>query len=334
MQNVKVLLVGFGVVGKGVAKVLLKKEREIRKQNLDIRLLGVCTKSGSVIDEKGVKLSEVLEFAEKGRLKEHPLWSQKRALNIISSINADIVVEVTPTNIETGEPGLSHILTALNSGKHVVTSNKGPLALKFWELVEKAEENHLKLRYEASVCSGLPTFNLVRNALYLNNILSIKGILNGTTNFILTKMHEEEVSLSTAMAEAREMGICEADPTYDVEGIDAAAKLVILANSIMKMRKTYSDVERTGINEITSEAVQLAKNNGYVIKLIGEVSKNTLEVAPRLIPRVHPLNVSGTLNALMFKTDLINDIFIIGKGAGQIETASAVLSDIIEIAKN
>lgn len=332
LKTLRAILVGFGIVGTGVAKVLDEKARELAQDHgLEVKVVAVCERDGCIVDEKGIGLKQTLRLKAAGKLENHPAWSKEKSLSVIQSVPADVVIEVTPTNIKTGEPGLSHIQAAFKSGKNVVTSNKGPLALRYWELAEAARKAGRHLLFEATVCGGMPTMNMVRHCLQLNRISSIKGILNGTTNYVLTKMHENNMSFAAALQEAKELGYAEADPTYDIEGIDAAAKLVILANAIMGMKKSYADVKRTGISDVTMEAVALAKANDFVIKLIGEVNEESLSVAPRLLHKLHPLNVGGTLNALLFEADLAKEVIVIGRGAGQIETASAILNDLVEL---
>jgi homoserine dehydrogenase len=180
----------------------------------------------------------------------------------------------------------------------------------------------------------MPLMNLVRECIQADEVKSMEGILNGTTNYILTKMSKGGMDLETALREAQELGYAEADPTYDVEGIDAAAKGVILANDIMGWSKKFSDVKITGIRGITKEAVQLAKKNGYVIKLIVEVKNGSVSVGPKLVPENHPLNIESNLNAVMFKTDIGRDVVIIGRGAGGRETQSAIFSDVLRISKD
>lgn len=319
------MLVGYGVVGRGVAKVLNLKQSSFIKKGVKFKIVAMCEKDGSIFDPNGLSLKELDNF------KKHRSFTTETALKLIPEIEADILIEVTPTNIINGEPGYSHIVSALKSGKHVVTSNKGPLALYYNKLMHIAEKHDRKLLFEATVCSSTPVFSLVRKTLQPNDILSIVGILNGTTNYILTKMHEEDISFDTALREACEMGYAEANASYDVDAIDPAAKLVILANALMGMKIKFADVKKTGIREITPEAVELAKSRNRVIKLVGEVSDSTVEVSPRLVPASHPLNVGGTLNALMFRLDLAHDLYIVGRGAGQIETASAIISDMLDI---
>lgn len=177
----------------------------------------------------------------------------------------------------------------------------------------------------------MPIINLAKETLAGNEILSIRGILNGTTNYILTKMEKEGLDFETALKEAKELGIAETDPTQDIEGLDTAAKIVILANSIMGMNKTIKDVKVKGISRITPEALFLANKRGYTIKLIGQIKDGYLIVEPMLVPIDSPLNVKGTLNVAMFETDLAKEVVVVGRGAGPIETASAILSDLIHI---
>jgi homoserine dehydrogenase len=333
MKTVKLIIVGFGTIGKGVLEVLRAKHRDLMEnQGFDVRVTEVCEIDGTVVNEKGVNIDSVLKAAASGKLRDHPDWKNMKSLQAIEEIEADIVLELTPGDIKTGEPGISHIRKALECGKHVVTSNKSPIALKFQELTELAEKKGLKLRYEATVGGAIPIINLYRDNLGINKVGSIYGILNGTSNYILTKMSEEDVSLETALKEAQELGIAERDPSYDINGTDTAVKLVILANSIMGKRITYKDISVKGIQEITPDAIELAKKHGFVIKLVGDV--NGLEVSPRLVPLHHPLNVSGTLNAIMLDTDIAGTLTLVGHGAGKIQTASSVLADVIDIMKD
>ena len=197
--------------------------------------------------------------------------------------------------------------------------------------METAHAAGSKFRFEATVGGSMPVINFAKEVLAGNNIRSIKGILNGTCNYILTRMLEERASYTDILAESMELGIAETDPTYDVEGIDTACKLVILANAIFGLDATYRDVNVTGITKITPEALEMAYENGHVIKLIGEVSRDRIHVAPRLVPINHPLAVGGTLNVASMDTELAGEITVTGRGAGSVETASAILSDLVSI---
>ncbi len=330
MKTMKVAVIGFGSVGKGVLKVLAESKGVYG--DVGFKVVAITDSKGAVLDNKGLDLEQILKQKGNGDLKRE----NKSSLEVIKECDYDILVEVTPTDAKTGEPGLTYITEALKRGKNVVTSNKGPVALKYRELCELAKKNNALFMFEATVGGAMPMFNLMRMPLAGNKITSIKGIFNGTCNYILTRMANEELPYDMVLSEAKELGIAEADPTYDVEGIDTALKVVILANAVFGMDVKLEDVDRVGISSICLESLKLANDAGMVIKLIGEVSPNggegVLKVSPRLIPKTHPLAVQGTLNAALIQTKLAGDIFVIGKGAGSIETASAILSDMLYIA--
>jgi len=330
-KTVRISIIGFGYVGAGVAEVIRQKREEIaRKYGLNIKIVGIADLKGIFIDEDGLNEAEILKLKTGDKNWEKP--EDMTALDVIKDVEHEVMVETTPTNVVNGEPGLTHIITALESGRHVVTSNKGPLALEYSRLMALAAKRGKELKFEATVGGAMPIISLLRENLAGNGILSIQGILNGTCNYILTRMAEEGLPYEHVLKEAQELGLAEAEPSKDVDGTDTAVKLVILANSAFGMNATYKDVEVAGIAEITPDALKLAADAGYVIKLIGEVDKKgCLKVRPRLVPRDDPLNVSGTLNVATIRTDLAGDITVIGKGAGPIEAASAILSDIISI---
>jgi homoserine dehydrogenase len=326
----KVILLGFGFIGRNLVKTLNQKIDFIKKADSDFRLVGVGEINGYLANEKGINLKRLTSIEG---LSEYDggFFEEGSSIELIEQCEADIIIEVTPTNIINGEPGLTNIKKALEKKMHVVTANKGPLVVAFRELTNLARENSVKLKYEATVAGALPIFSLVQKGLQGNKILKISGILNGTANYILSKMYFEGTDFELALKEAQERGITEKDPSYDIDGIDAACKLVILSNTIMNRDCRFDEVKRIGIGRITPEAVSLAKRSGYAIKLIGTVDK-TLEVVPKLIPENHPLCVHGTLNALHFETDLANGITLVGHGAGR-ETISALTNDIITIIK-
>jgi len=318
------------VVGKGLVESILLKRKVLRRElGLDIVVTAICEREGCVEDENGIDLPKVLNLAKKGKLIHHPNFSPTPTLEVLDKAPADVMIELTPGKLPDANPGREHILKALSKGMHVVTSNKAPLATDYHNLVQVAEKNERKLLFEAAVGGAIPVIRTGKAIKEYDTITSIHGILNGTTNFILDKMGEEGIDLKMALKEAQELGIAEPDPRYDIEGIDSAAKLVILANALMDMKVEYGDVKVEGISEITPEAISLAREHNYVIKLIADVSE--LRVGPRLVPSSHPLNIKGTLNAIMLKTELAGELSFIGKGAGPKETSSALLSDIIEI---
>jgi homoserine dehydrogenase len=241
------------------------------------------------------------------------------------------------TDLETGEPALTHVRHALNNGRHVVTTNKGPTALHFPELQRLAQENGVQLGVEGTVMSGTPALRVGMELLAGAGIRRVQGILNGTTNYILTQM-EAGATYEAALAEAQEKGYAEADPSGDVEGHDAAGKVVILANLLLDLPLTMGDVACEGITALTPHDIRAAREAGERWKLIGLVQRSddeqgyTARVRPTRLPLAHPLaSVSGATNAITYTTDLLGDVTLVGPGAGRVETGYALLGDMLGI---
>lgn len=333
----KIIILGFGAVGQGVARVIsMKKDYLKNKYELNPQIVAVCDRSGAAICETGLDEELLIQTKnDTGKVALYPDYGHPDidSLQVLDEVEYDCLVEVTPTNIDDGEPARSHIMKSMEEGKDVVTSNKGPLALSFQDLADCARTNGVEFKFEASVGGAMPIINFAHETLAGCEIESIYGILNGTTNYILSRMANEGSSYEQTLKEAQEMGIAETNPYQDVEGIDAACKIVILANSVLNLPVTLKDVEVEGISKITSESIALAKKEGLLIKLIGEASPDALEVSPRLVRLGSPFAVEGTLNVATLKTDLAEDVTVVGKGAGSVETASAILSDIVSIWK-
>jgi len=334
VRVVRLFVVGLGAVGQGLMRLLKKKrEQYARELGLRVELVGVA-------DSRGVWTGEDLDPEEVLRVKsEHgtvaEVGEEVEAVQAMEDVEFDVLVELTPTDIETGEPGLSHIMKAIELGRHVVTANKGPLAVAYGEIMRAAEENGVMIRYEATAGGAMPVFNLVRETLKSVDVLSIEGVLNGTVNYVLTRMESEGISLDDAIADAQSRGIAEADPSMDIEGWDTACKIVILANSILDVPCTIDDVDVTGIEDITPEAIRIANERGYRIKLVGRADRDgNLVVRPCLVPKSDPIaRVRGVMNVVRLETDVAGTIYVSGRGAGPLETASAVMSDIISIAE-
>ena len=337
MDECKIILMGFGSVGQGVAKSLsLKKDLIKQKTGVSVKIVAAADSSTSAICEDGLDEELLIKTkTEKGKLSEYPEYgSNINNLDVLDAVDYDCLIEATPTNIVDAEPALSLTLKAFKQGKDVVTSNKGHLALKFKEVVSAAEDAGVEFKYEASVGGAMPIINFTKDTLASCEIKSIIGILNGTTNYILSRMTSEGSAYEVILKESQELGIAETDPTQDVEGIDAACKTVILANSLLGIDATYSDVKVKGISDINSQAIELALKDDYLIKLIAEVSPDNLQVSPRLVKKGSSYDVSGTLNMATIHTDLAGEVSVIGLGAGSLETASAMLTDLISILKN
>ncbi len=321
----KICIIGYGTVGRGIVELIHRKK-------LDITVVGICGRNCGVYNEKGIDLSMLIKGTKGVGLDKYPhARNDIDANKMIDMRCADVYVELTPTNVIDGEPGYSFIKRILANQCHVVTSNKGPVVLYYKGLQKLALKNDVKFLYEATVGGAVPFLNMVRETLRGNKIINVCGILNGTTNYILTRMGAEGAGLEQILREAQELGIAEADPSYDVDGIDAAAKAVIIANEFFSANAGMKDVDVCGITRITPEFVSLADKNGFSVKLIAEVGRDVLRVSPRLIEKSHPLCVDGTLNALNIKVDMAREVTVVGYGAGKYETAGAVISDILSI---
>jgi len=333
----RIILIGIGVVGQSLAQLLIQREAELVKNyGFRPRIVAIVDMGGAVVNPKGLNLEKMLSLkAENGTVafsseNGNPGMS---ALDVIESVEAEVMVEVTPTNIKDGEPALAHIKTAFKSGKHVVTSNKGPLALALPALTELADYNKVYLRFSGTVGAGTPVLDLAKKCLLGDRILSIRGILNGTTNYILTEMDERHITFQKALENAQKLGYAEANPSMDIDGLDAACKLVIMANWIMDKKAILRNVKIQGIRNVTPQDLKEAAKKGCTVKLIGSINSE-LEVMPTEISKNDPLCVGGVLNAVTFVSEFAGEETIIGRGAGGMETASAILRDLLEIKQN
>ncbi len=250
-----------------------------------------------------------------------------------------MLAEATPTDLKTGEPGLSHIRAALSRGIHVTTTNKGPVSVAFDELSTLAKSCGAKFRYEGVVMSGTPLLQMLRSGMAGCTVLKLEGILNGTTNFILTKMSDEGSSYAEALEEATSLGYAESDPSGDVQGWDAAGKVSILAKIIFGKDIPVSEVERQGITCVTPEKIKEAFDSGYAVKLIAGLNwVNGMlyaYVTPKEIPFSHPLaSIKGATNAVSITSDNLGEVTLIGPGAGRRETGQALLVDLIAMCRD
>jgi homoserine dehydrogenase len=328
----RVVLVGFGVVGQSFAKLLLSRAADLYTQHgMKPRIVACVDNKGSAIAPAGLDLKRLLAAKKKGTVGMYEKSADGFGpLQVIENVDAEVVVEATPTDLTTGEPGMSHIMAAMRKGRHVISVNKGPLALAFPSLIELANYNGVMFRFSGTVGGGTPILEFAKRCLKGDRIVSFQGILNGTTNYILSKM-EEGLSYESALADAKEKGYAEANPALDTDGYDAAAKLVIMANWVMGMKVTMKDVARTGISGVRVADVKKAGQSGNAIKLIAACDTRRLEVKPTEVAKKDPICVNGTLNAVTFFSEHSGQQTIIGRGAGGMETASSILRDLIEI---
>jgi homoserine dehydrogenase len=331
----RIILVGYGVVGKGVTTILAQRTLDrVKDYGFNPKIVAIADIDGAVINPRGLSPEKLEEIRKRGYpISADPDFGKPGipALEVIRSVEAEVVVEVTPVNIKNGEPAMSHITEAFKTGKHVVTTNKGPLALAMPALTELAEYNNVYLRFSGTVGGGTPMLEFAKRCLAGDKILAIRGILNGTTNYILTEMSQNHVSFQDALANAQKLGYAEREPSMDIDGFDTACKVVILSNWIMGKKITLKDVDRTGIRDVSLQMLEEAAKRGNTLKLIGSIDGDKASVKPTEIAKTNPLCVSGVLNAITFQTEYAADQTLIGRGAGGIETASAVLRDLLDI---
>ncbi len=337
MQH-RLALVGFGVVGHGLVGLLKDKRGALNdRYGFDFEVVAVTDlRLGSVYDPGGLDLDLLLQCTAERSLDRYPRGGHGMdAVTTIRDTDSTVVVEATYTNIESGEPAYTHFKAALEAHKHLVTTNKGPVALYLDRLETLAREQRVQFRYEGTVLSGTPCINLVELCLSGSNISEIRGIVNGTTNFILTRM-EQGMGYADALREAQELGYAEAKPDADVEGWDAVAKVVIMGRSLMGLSIGVPDVVRQGITGLSKRDVEAALAEQKRYKLLATVCREDggfhASVAPRRVPLDDPLaSVMGPINAVTFVTDTLGDVTVVGPGAGKRETGYSLLADLLEI---
>ena len=328
----RIILCGFGVVGQSLVKLFNSRSEDLYAQyGLKPRVVGVFDSKGSAVDTSGLELEKLVEVKKKfGTVKNYGKTKNNMSgIDMIRNLDADVVIETTASNYKDAEPGMSHIITAMKRRMHVVSVNKGPLALAFPSLMELATYNQVIFKFSGTVGGGTPILDYAKNSLRGERITSFAGILNGTTNYILSNM-TNGLSFDSALKDAKNRGYVEADESLDLDGLDAAAKLVILANWIMGMKVTLPDIDCKGIRNVTVNDIRNASKNNCAIKLIASCNRE-LVVKPKEVSVDDPLCVNGTLNAIAFTSEHSGTQTIIGKGAGGMETASSILRDLLDI---
>jgi len=340
MKNVKIVICGLGTVGKEYIALLADRHSDIeRRYGLCCRIAAAVDIGGAAIagDAGGLSAGELITHLRGGAAIEsfrdcgRPGMTGHEAMEVA---DGDILVEMTPTNLDDGEPGTTHIMTALKRGMEVVSANKGPLVLFYREIHETARRHHCGVHMSAATAAALPTLDVGTVSLAGASIRSIEGILNGTTNYILSRMTDDGCRYDEALREAQKLGIAETHPGYDVEGTDTANKIILIANRLLDGGFTKSDVAVTGITGITPEDIARAGEQDKVIKLIGSAYRTNgtmkLAVAPRSLDRGHPLvSVNGPEKAVTYTTDTMGDITVMGGKSSPMGAAAAVLKDMI-----
>ncbi len=339
MRTARLVLVGLGNVGRRLLE-LIELKRDWLRDHYDLQLIvtGAADRSGAALAPDGLAIKELLRlkrnkkgmagYAQAGRPGMSPL-------ELTQQVGADILVELSLTNLQDGEPGLGVIRQALNRKMNVVTANKGPLVLAFPELAGLAEKNNVKMLYSATVTGGLPTLNIGTRDLGLTVIEKFEGVVNGTTNYILTRMTEGQ-TYEEALKHAQDIGMAEADPTLDVDGWDAANKLVIIANAVLRRPTTLKDVTVQGIRGVTKKDLEQATEHRQTIKLVALAEKIgddfQLSVRPTRLERSHPLaKVGAGMMGMMYHTDINGTIFAAIEEHDPYPTAAGVLRDIVNV---
>ncbi|HTI15647.1 MAG TPA: homoserine dehydrogenase [Dictyobacter sp.] len=344
MKHLRLSILGFGVVGQGLAELLETKHNMLcQRYDVDVSLVSVAnSRSGFIYCEDGLQIPLLLELARTRQpLTAHPQirhWADP--LVGLRETRGDMLAEATGTNLRDAEPGISYIRAALQQGMHVITANKGPLALAGQELLALAHEHQVQLRFESTVMAGTPVISTAVEGLAGATITSIRGILNGTTNYILSAMAQGR-DYAEVLADAQAQGYAEADPTADVEGYDAVAKVLILAAQLFGQTLKPDQVQRQGISSVTQADVQRAHSEGKRIKLIASLLQTAetgqlvqASVAPLALPLSDPLSqIDGVINAITLHTDTLGDVTISGSGAGRLQTGQGLLADLLAIAQ-
>ncbi|WP_416416254.1 homoserine dehydrogenase [Paenarthrobacter aromaticivorans] len=338
MKTYNLALIGFGGVNRALAQLIADDPSRFAALGFELRVVAITDLAfGSLVQGGGINLADVLSMPRGSSFEGLAGGSSDpRNEQVIKDSPADIIVEATFTSPVDGEPAVSHVRWALGTGKHVVTTNKGPVALFGRELTDLARRNGVTFEYEGAVMSGTPVIRLAKKLLGGLELSAVQGILNGTSNYVLGRM-ENGLTLDKAIAEAQALGYAEADPTADLGGSDVRLKVAILANELLGANLQPTEVETTGIQGISSDDVADALAHGKHWKLIGEARRDSdgrvaASVRPVALTADHPLaGITGATNAVSFSTDLLGAYTVSGPGAGRVETAYALISDIIAV---
>jgi homoserine dehydrogenase len=320
MPRIKIGIIGFGTIGSGVVKIL-ETNGDIIKKRLGAEIEVIKIADLDIVTDRGLNVDQNILTTDAQKLVNHS--------------EIDIVVELMGGY----EPARSLILQSISNGKHVVTANKALLAIHGDEIFSTADHNYVSIGFEASVGGAIPVIRSIRESFVANKISNIEGIVNGTANYILSKMSDEHCSFDLALKEAQEKGFAEADPTFDIEGIDSAHKIAILTRLAYGTPINFDDINIQGISGISSDDIECAREFGYRIKLLAISKFNgesiDIRVHPAMIPQSHPMaNVNGVFNAVRLCDDLMADNILVGHGAGSLPTGSAVVADIVQIARD
>ena len=308
----RLAVLGAGAVGRAVADLADEYGHEV---------VALADSTDAAVDADGVDVDAALQRKTDGE----PLGAA--APSAVFDTDYDVLVEATPTTLDDAQPGFGHAQRALEADRHVVLANKGPVAERYAELRSIERESAGRLRFEATVGGAIPVLSAIEDVTP-GAVTAVRGVLNGTANFILTRMAAEGLEYEHVLAEAQDLGVAEADPAFDVDGTDAALKGVILANVLVDGGVTLDDAEVTGIRDLPPSALDVAAEDGRTIRLVAEATRDGVRVGPRLVARNGALAVSGTRNIVQIETRHAGSLHNSGRGAGGPETATAVLADV------
>ncbi len=335
MSHYNLALLGFGNVGRALARLLLRKQDELRaRYNLTFAVTGIATsRHGCAIDHSGLDLERALATPDLGELSTLPIQFKSPALDFIRSSGADVLFENSPVNYASGQPAVDHLRTALEMGMHAITANKGPVVHAYRQLTNLAQAKGLKFYFESAVMDGAPIFSLFRETLPAADLRSFKGVLNSTTNLILTRMESGE-TFENAVAYAQSIGVPETDPNGDIDGWDAAVKVAALVTVLMDIPLKPDQVEREGIRRITPELIYNARIAGKRWKLVCSAQRTESGVKGRVAPEMVPASsalyqVEGTTSIVQFETDVLGLLSVVETDPGPVTTAYGLLADFI-----
>lgn len=336
-MRINMVMSGYGTVGKEFVRLVFEKSSYIKESyGIELILTGIIGSTMTLYNEKGLHIQELLNYdtgsyALEEYSKNYPFDKSEKAPY------GHVLIESTPTNIQTGEPGRTYIETAIENNMDVVAISKGALVTAWKEIKEKAKLSNVRIRYSGATAAALPTLDIGQFSLAGCQIESIEGILNGTTNYILTKMYEEGVTFQEALQQAQQKGIAETNPSLDISGMDSACKLLLLANSLFQTEYSLDDVSIKGIENVKKQDIEAAKEQGKSLKLIGAAYRDCsgnlkLEVCPCEIEEGHPLaHVNGTEKGITFHTDTMGKVTSIGGASSPRGAAAAALKDVINL---
>lgn len=353
MKLLKIALLGFGNAGRAFARILIDKHQQIQTDyDCDVQVSAIVTgRCGTLLSpvhscraplgqSAGIDLADAIrQIEENGRFDEQaPGFSHLSSMEVVTEGDYDVVIELTPLQIFTGQPAIDHLRKAMNRGKHAITANKGPIARAFDELSALAKQRGVLFYFETTVMDGTPVFNLVEETLKYCKVTEVSGILNTTTNFVLEELSRGR-PFNEVMEEGRQRGFVEADPSMDMDGWDAAAKTAALLNVLMKAGIKPEAIDRKGISDITSEDIAAADSRGCLIKLLcrGTIINGRVvgTVKPKEVPKNQLLShIDGTSSVVSITTDLMGTLTIVEHDPELLQTGYGVFSDLIRVISN